>query len=229
VNVAGIYTITSPSGGQYIGSAVNVRLRWHGHKIALRKGTHKNKKLQNAWNKYGESAMAFTTILVCRPCDLLLYEQALIDAVRPRYNICMVAGNSLGVRWSDESKAKKSQSLLGIKQSPELIARRVAGMIGHVVSPAARAKIGAKHKGNSHALGCVRDSVTRAKMSAAQKERFSCLRDKGIVPKNALGHTVSEATRMGISAKLKGRKRTPEAIAKHRATLAARRESIHFS
>jgi group I intron endonuclease len=224
-NASGIYTITSPSGGQYVGSAVKIRNRWNGHKKALRKGTHKNAKLQNAWNKYGEAAMTFAVALICRPVDLLLYEQAFIDVKKPQYNICLVAGSSFGVKRSDEYRLAKSQKLKGVKQSAELVAARVAGLIGHVVSIETRAKIGAKHIGNQHALGCARDEVTRSRMSAAQKFRFSQLREVGIVPKPHLGHTVPKETRDRISAKLKNRKRSPGAIAKHRATLAARRES----
>lgn len=226
MNASGIYLITSPSGGEYVGSALNMRLRWHGHKIALRKGEHKNRKLQNAWNKYGEAAMSFASLLVCRPVDLLYFEQRAIDARRPRYNICLTAGNSMGVKRSAEYKAAKSLKMKGTKQSPELIAKRAAAMIGHVVAPETRAKIGAKHLGNAHAMGCLRGEETRAKMSAAQKVRFAALREQGIVPRPRLGQPVPQELRAQISAKLKGRKRSPEAIAKHRATMAARRHML---
>lgn len=223
MKASGIYTITSPSGGVYVGSAIVVRRRWHEHRIALRANRHKNRKLQNAWNKHGEFAMAFAVLIVCRPEDLLLFEQRAIDVMRPRYNINPLASSSLGVKRSAEYRERKSASMIGRKQSPELIARRAAGMIGHAVSAEARERIGAKHIGNTHALGAVRGEETRARMSKAQTQRFEELRNRGIVPKPALGHIVSETTRAGIAAKLKGRKRSPEAIAKHRETLAAKR------
>lgn len=64
LNVCGVYSITSPSGGVYIGSAVLVRRRWHQHKITLRGQKHKNPTLQNAWNKYGEEQMTFSLLLI---------------------------------------------------------------------------------------------------------------------------------------------------------------------
>ena len=223
MNASGIYVITSPSSGQYIGSALNMRMRWHGHKTALRKGMHKNLKLQNAWNKYGEAAMVFSVMLVCRPCDLICFEQRAIDVRCPRYNICLTAGNSLGVKRTAEYRAAKSQKMRGTKQSPELIAKRAAALVGRIVTPETRAKIGAKHIGNAHAVGCHRSDQTKAKMSASQKARVAALRELGIISRPRLGQPVPQKLRDQISAKLKGRKRSPAAIAKHRATMAARR------
>lgn len=46
----------------YIGGSVNIKRRWKEHKLMLNKNIHHTKHLQNAWNKYGESAFEFTII-----------------------------------------------------------------------------------------------------------------------------------------------------------------------
>jgi len=104
----GIYTITSPSGGQYVGSALSFERRWRDHRSDLRCGKHHNEPLQKAFIKYGESGLVFTKLLCCAPQDLLMYEQMAIDTLDPKYNICRIAGSPLGVKHSPETNAKNS-------------------------------------------------------------------------------------------------------------------------
>lgn len=54
MKISGVYAFTSPSGGQYVGSAVNLARRRSQHLWALRRGRHRNPALQKAFNKYGE-------------------------------------------------------------------------------------------------------------------------------------------------------------------------------
>ena len=149
LNSSGIYRIISPSGGTYVGSAINIRLRWHGHKSALRKGTHKNKKLQNAWDKYGEDHMLFCVMLVCSKNDLLLYEQKAIDVLRPRYNLCIQAGSALGLKWSEESKRRKSEGRRGVRLTAQHRANIGAALMGQVVSSETKEKL-ATQRGWKH-------------------------------------------------------------------------------
>lgn len=61
--MAVIYRITNMSNGNYyIGSAESFARREWQHKYDLRKGTHKNPRLQAAWNKYGEEMFVFEII-----------------------------------------------------------------------------------------------------------------------------------------------------------------------
>lgn len=97
-------------------------MRFHGHRSDLRRGIHDNKKLQYAWNKYGESAFRFEHILSCEKDLLLKNEQLLIDttsAVKSGYNICPVAGNTIGVKLSPESRARMAAAQRGRKHSEE--------------------------------------------------------------------------------------------------------------
>jgi group I intron endonuclease len=58
-----IYTIkNSVNGKVYVGSTVRPRKRGWEHFKALRAGMHCNKKLQNSWNKYGESAFKYAVV-----------------------------------------------------------------------------------------------------------------------------------------------------------------------
>lgn len=72
---AGIYVIRNTENNKiYVGSALDVLSRlWH-HKNDLRKGKHRNRYLQNAWNKYTEGAFVFEQILQCEPNKLLELE-----------------------------------------------------------------------------------------------------------------------------------------------------------
>ena len=60
----GVYQIKNTLNGKaYIGSSKNIKRRLGIHRSMLRRGTHRNPHLQNAWNKYGESA--FVMVAVC--------------------------------------------------------------------------------------------------------------------------------------------------------------------
>lgn len=120
---SGVYSITAPSGRQYVGSAVNFVSRWQGHRNRLRRGIHDNAALQAAWNKYG-SALRFEKIIICSREQVVMYEQIAIDALNPAMNICRVAGSTLGYKHTDETKSrfgdrKKSYGNLGKKHSAE--------------------------------------------------------------------------------------------------------------
>jgi len=105
---SGIYKITNTATGScYIGSAVDIRARWRSHKSALNTHRKAPPKLQRAWDKYGERVFEFTVLLLCAPENLLVYEQACIDAFSPRYNTRKTAESNLGVTWSAETNRKK--------------------------------------------------------------------------------------------------------------------------
>ena len=116
----GIYAITSPSGRKYIGSAVNFANRWRTHRYNLRRGQHHSSALQHAYNKYGEAALVFEKLIICTKDDLLFYEQRALDAhnLNELYNIAPSAGNQLGFRHSDETKARYSEVRRGMRMPP---------------------------------------------------------------------------------------------------------------
>lgn len=93
---SGIYKITNKQTARfYIGSSADIEQRWESHKRDLRDGTHINRKLQNAWNFYGEENFSFDLIeeVDNQPTLLLEREQHYLDTFKPYertigYNIC---------------------------------------------------------------------------------------------------------------------------------------------
>lgn len=154
----GIYTITTPSGKQYVGSAVSFSKRWSRHRKDLEKGIHSNFKLQKSFNKYGMEGLRFEILMICGPERLLDLEQIAIDTLRPKHNILLVAGSPLGTRQSEETKAKRS-----------------AALKGRVVSAETRAKISKALSGRCRPdLACInsgkrRTEEQKARMSAARR------------------------------------------------------------
>lgn len=145
--MAVIYRITNMSNGNYyIGSAESFARREWQHKYDLRKGTHKNPRLQAAWNKYGEEMFVFE-IIETVPEGVTAFEvenKYLAECVgKPDcYNINTDAFvPRLGIPHRTESKDKMSKSRKG-KAAGESHYR-----YGQVLSPEVRAKISATQAG----------------------------------------------------------------------------------
>lgn len=84
--VSGVYAITTPSLAVYVGSSINIRLRWYAHRSKLRCQRHDNIRLQRSYNKH--SGNLFLTILeVCEPSIRLDREQYYVDKLKAKLNI----------------------------------------------------------------------------------------------------------------------------------------------
>jgi len=106
---SGVYQIRHlGSEKTYVGSSKTLGARFSVHRHSLKTNKHPNIKLQRAWNKYGADAFVFEVLLYCDPQDCVTYEQAAINRFKPEYNICQVAGNTLGrkLRASTKNKMK---------------------------------------------------------------------------------------------------------------------------
>ena len=119
----GIYAIVNKVNGKfYIGSAGRIEQRpsqsgfydrWRGHIYCLNRGDHGNQHLQNAWNKYGESAFRFQILEFVESDRCIEVEQTYLDLFPEGdrdivYNICFTAGSMLGFKHSDETRLKMS-------------------------------------------------------------------------------------------------------------------------
>lgn len=103
----GIYRLVDQSDREYIGSSVNLKLRKYTHFWLLKKNRHFNIKLQNSWNKYGEDFFRFEAFYVCAKEELLKIEQAILDNVKPHYNIALTTNVIMtGRKFSEEHKRK---------------------------------------------------------------------------------------------------------------------------
>jgi group I intron endonuclease len=91
--LCGIYKITCTASGQsYIGSSVNIILRWREHRRLLRKGRHHNERLQAAWNQHSEGSFQFSIVEECSRMMLWIREQHHLDSSRPEYNVAVKVG-----------------------------------------------------------------------------------------------------------------------------------------
>lgn len=112
VKACGIYTIQNDITGRiYLGSSVNLKARAQTHIRELRKGVHVNTHLQNSWNKYGEDAFSFRTIIECEPDELESIEGDLLTGGMVGdsncFNICIDPRHpTRGRKLSEEHKRK---------------------------------------------------------------------------------------------------------------------------
>jgi group I intron endonuclease len=174
---SGIYEIVNLSDGRrYIGSAVNIRARWKGHRSILYQGKHHNPFFQRAWDKYGPEAFKFSVIGLCAPGNLLFFEQACLDTWKPEYNISPTAGSTrgvfptkatrkklararagrmpaLGMRHTLESRAAISAAATGKKHSAEWCANISRSLRGKPKSRAHCLNLSRSHDGRVHRRG----------------------------------------------------------------------------
>ncbi|HEX6799995.1 MAG TPA: FCD domain-containing protein [Ktedonobacterales bacterium] len=72
LGAAVVYVIRCvPSGLVYVGSTLNVRVRFRAHRFHLARGTHHNAALQRAWQEYGAAAFDFSVVEVVDRVELL--------------------------------------------------------------------------------------------------------------------------------------------------------------
>lgn len=159
---SGIYTIFSKSKLErfYIGSTVNLNERKIKHFSDLRKIKHRNSKLQRHFNKYGEQDLVFEVIeYVEDKTKLIEREQYFIDEYHPYFNICKIAGNTLGTKRSKEFCEKQSKQRKGQKVSEETKLKISLSSKG----------INTWAKGNTNRKGKKHSEETKLKMSLAKK------------------------------------------------------------
>lgn len=210
---SGIYEIRNTVNGQrYIGQSSDIEKRWKQHLYRLNNKTSTNKKLQNAWDKYGRYAFSFSVIGECLPYKAALnfFENVALTSCKPEYNVCVIAGTVLGVKRTPEQRAAKSKLMMGIKYPPrakevcEKIAERMKGnkygvgsksMLGKKHSLEAKAKMSAFQKGRKHG-------------PMAEKTKLK-LYLSNIGNKYALGHRHSAESKEKMGCQRRGKKFGP--------------------
>lgn len=145
--MAVIYQITNMVNSKYyIGSAQSYERRVWQHKYDLKKGIHKNPRLQAAWNKYGEEAFVFEVLeTIPENEDQLAWENRYlhVHVGKPEcYNINRDAeAPRIGQFLSEESKLKLSINRTGKAAGEEHY------RYGHQVPEDIRKKIGDTQRG----------------------------------------------------------------------------------
>ncbi len=147
--MAVIYRITNMANNKYyIGSADSFARREWQHKYDLKRGVHKNPRLQAAWNKYGAEMFVFEILeeLTTDQSQLQIEDTYLMQHVgNPQcYNINPSAElPRLGLKHTEASKQKTSASRKG-KHAGEQHYR-----FGKTVSDEIKKKIGDAQRGKS--------------------------------------------------------------------------------
>jgi len=202
--LCGIYEIRNTINGHvYIGQSVNIATRWKSHVRELNSDApHDNDHLQNAWNLYGPDAFTFELIDEYPADELKSAEQYWMNMAGNDYNICRVAGSPLGMKRTDEAKAKMSASKMGNTNAkgPRTAESR------------------AKMAGNTNAKdnvpwnkGKTLSDATRAKMSAAGMGKVISPEQRAKTSKAMMGNTHAKGcvrsaeTRAKMSAAAKAR------------------------
>lgn len=112
--VLGVYKIHNRLNDSiYIGSSFNIEKRFKRHYYLLRTNQHNNQHLQRAWNKYGEESFEFTILATCQKEELLKREQYHINLLKPKYNICPIAGSTTNREVTLETRQKISKAFKG--------------------------------------------------------------------------------------------------------------------
>lgn len=190
----GIYRIDINRFFYYGSAASSFFNRRSGHLNKLRKNEHANRHMQNAWNKYGEESFTFSIVEQCEPQKCLKAEQRYIDQFFGSEN-CMnlspTAQNTLGVKYSEESRRKLSEchSKRVMKESTRKLHSERMKSFKH--SEEGKAKIAASNR--------------RRKLSDETKKKIS--------EKNR-GHVMSAESRAKMSLAKRGRKKSPETRAR---------------
>ena len=114
-----VYKITNILNNKvYVGSAFNFKERKKRHIRDLKNNRHHSQRLQNSWNKHGETNFVFEILCQSNKKQLLEDEQRFINHYcsfedKSGYNICPTAGNTAGRLMTQETKTKISNSVSG--------------------------------------------------------------------------------------------------------------------
>jgi group I intron endonuclease len=185
LNGTGVYRIDIDRFFYYGSAASSFINRRSGHLNKLRKNDHANRHMQNAWNKYGEQSFRFSIVEECEPQRCLEVEQRYIAqffGAENCMNLSPTAQNTLGVKYSEESRRKlsechskrvmkdstrklHSERMKSFKHSDEGKAKIAASNRRRKLSDESKRKIGEKNKGR------VMSAESRKKMSIAKRGR----------------------------------------------------------
>ena len=114
---SGIYVIKNTvNGAVYVGSSIDLKRRELKHSQQIKKGTHANRYLARAIQKYGADNFIFKIIEKCEPSNLKEREQFYIEqyqAFGNGYNLLPLAYRNSGYRHTPEALGKISDASKG--------------------------------------------------------------------------------------------------------------------
>lgn len=167
--ISGVYRIVCVRNGDYYyGSTNNIRKRWYYHKYDLKNGKHCNARLQNNWNKYGESAFRFEIVEFIDENNLVETENRYLNEYvgKPHcMNISKIADRPPMTPATVE-KIRKSNT--GRRLSEETKNKIRKSLLGHSVSDVTRKKISEGQFGKLRGVRSDTDKMTISKKRRPQ-------------------------------------------------------------
>ena len=131
----GVYVIKNNVNNKvYVGSTKSsFHSRKTKHLTALRCGSHFNRHLQAAWDKYGEGSFVFEIMVMCPSSECEWYESVLIKKYQSYlrahgYNIADTVGYRIGYTLSVKSNAIKSAHKKNIAHTKDGLTNRERGL-----------------------------------------------------------------------------------------------------
>jgi group I intron endonuclease len=220
--LCGIYRILNTiTGKSYIGSSIDIHVRWTYHRRQLKLQSHGTIKLLRSWNKYGPDVWEWSILQECEESRLEWLEAFWMDrfdAVKNGYNesVLTLEDGLLQRRHSEESKAKMkgrvfseetkkrmSDSRMGMKLSEETISR----LRGRKHTEETKIKFSKRTPGflgKSHTeetkeklKGRKVSEETRAKMSAAASARKRGKHSEETLAKLRKPHSAEHNSKVG--------------------------------
>ena len=199
----GIYKITNTITNKcYIGSSIDINIRWNQHRNALKSNKHHSKKLQRSYNIHGEENFNYEIIEECDKDNLLIREQYyidLLDGYKNGYNSVPKAENNFGMRHTDETKeilrekSKGNKNRLGMTFTDESKRKISDTLKGRPLSEETKKKMSESRK------GMVMSEEARNKLVENNKARR--------------GTKMSDEVKKKMSIAKLGKKQKPEVVA----------------
>lgn len=237
MKVVHIYKITNlVNSKMYFGICVNIQKRWARHKCG-----YGSRLLSGAFKKYGVAKFSFEHVAdAFTKEDAQFLEKNFIaengSMVPCGYNITAGGEGAWGVKISEETRQKLRDSHVGKRRTKESIEKQAAALRGRSVAPDVGAKISAAKKAagmspeeRARCAEPLRANTHLSKTPEAIAKWKATMAERGVHPNSIAAlkkHRVrvpSEKTRAIWSAQRKGRKQSPELIAKRFAVIAANR------
>ncbi len=170
---SGIYCIINIHNGRtYIGSAINIYIRWHCHVQELKSGKHGNVYLRDAFKKHGLIGLVFSVVeRVDDKTNLIAREQFYMErfkSIVPNgYNILPIAGSRLGTKASDETKLKQSVARQRYVTSDETKAKISAAHTGRIITDIHKERL------SKAAKGVLKTEAHKQSLKVASRKRWN--------------------------------------------------------
>ncbi|HEX8349567.1 MAG TPA: GIY-YIG nuclease family protein [Hymenobacter sp.] len=206
-NASGVYIIRNTINAKvYVGSAINFRIRFHHHASQIRKNKHHSIKLQNFINKYGRECLSFEIIQLCSGSKKQIRE-------------CEQQWINHHESYSEKGFNIRAEAGIGEGYKREIFCRCKACGADFISSyqqqyctkECSKHGVSATHKGRKKPPEEIAKFVASRK---ANNPSYTSESARAKITQKLKGRTLSDEHRAAISAFQKGRKKSPEAIAK---------------